>query len=118
MGVIGMKLFRRKSLNCDIFIIIVIPSALYRSEVEKEVESAKNLKKKIIPCIAKDYVDEDEVKWELNKYQGFFFERDEKLAIDLHKMIKSESRTQRKTFDKKKTEIKTIIGLLSQKNKI
>ena len=38
--------------NCDIFVILVTPSALYRSEVEKEVELAKNLKKKIIPCIA------------------------------------------------------------------
>ena len=30
---------------CDIFIIIVTPSALFRSEVEKEVELAKILKK-------------------------------------------------------------------------
>jgi hypothetical protein len=65
------EIIQKEISNCDIFVIIVTPSALYRSEVEKEVELAKNLKKKIIPCIAKDYVDENEIKWELNRYQGF-----------------------------------------------
>ncbi len=47
------EVIQKEIADCDIFIIIVTPSALYRSEVEKEIESAKNLKKKIIPCIAK-----------------------------------------------------------------
>jgi len=85
---------QREISNCDIFVIIVTPSALYRTEVETEVELAKNLKKKIIPCIAKDYVEENEIKWELNNYQGFFYDRDSKSAMDLHMMIKREAKTQ------------------------
>lgn len=85
---------QREISNCDIFVIIVTPSALYRTEVETEVELAKNLKKKIIPYIAKDYVEENEIKWELNNYQGFFYDRDSKSAMDLHMMIKREAKTQ------------------------
>jgi hypothetical protein len=99
------KVIQKEIYNCDIFITIITPSALYQSEVEKEVELAKNLKKKIIPCIAKDYVDENEIKWELNKYQGFFYERDAKLAMDLHKMLKYEAKNL-KLFDEVKTGIK------------
>ena len=90
------KTIQENISDCDIFVIIVTPSALYRPEVEKEVVLAKNLKKKIIPCIAKDYVDENEIKWELNKYQGYFYESDSKLAMHLHKMIKREVKAQTK----------------------
>ena len=92
---------QKEITNCDFFIIIITPSALYRSEVEKEVELAKKLEKKIIPCIAKDYVEEDEIKWGLNDYQGFFYDRDSKLAMDLLIMIKHEAKTQRNKVLKK-----------------
>jgi tetratricopeptide (TPR) repeat protein len=99
------EVIQKEISNCDIFIIIITPSALYRSEVEKEVELAKSLKKKIIPCIAKDYVEEDEIKWELNRYQGFFYDRDSKLAMDLHMMIKRDTKI--KKTSEIKAEIKT-----------
>jgi DNA-binding beta-propeller fold protein YncE len=102
--------------DCDIFIIIVTPSALYRSEVEKEVEIAKNLNKKIIPCIAKDYVDENEIKWGLNRYQGYYYESDSKLAMHLHKMIKCEAKNLGKILDGVTTKIKTDYQSASSEN--
>ena len=98
-GVDWNEVIRKEITNCDIFVILITPSALYRSEVEKEVELAKNLNKKIIPCIAKNYVEEDEIKWGMTKYQGCFYDSDSKLAMDLHRMIKLGVKTQRKTAD-------------------
>ena len=112
------KIIQENISNCDIFIIIVTPSALYRSEVEKEVELAKNLKKKIIPCIAKGYIEEEDIKWELNKYQGYFYESDSKLAMHLHKVIKQVSKTQSQISVEAKTEreVDKYSPMLEQQN--
>ena len=50
------KTIQENISNCDIFIILVTRSALLRQYVKKEIELAKKLEKRIIPCIAKDYV--------------------------------------------------------------
>jgi hypothetical protein len=68
------KKIQQNISDCDIFIIIVTQLALLRKEVEKEVELAKSLKKTIIPCIAKKYVRDKDLKWELDIYQSIKFE--------------------------------------------
>src|SRR5688500_14232354 len=79
---------------CDIFVLIVTPSSLRREEVRNEVEFAKNLKKRIIPCITKKYVNYQDLHWNLNEYQGIMFERIDDLIQELDYMIELETKTQ------------------------
>ena len=79
---------------CDIFVLIVTRSSLRREEVRNEVELAKNLKKRIIPCITKKYVNYQDLHWDLNEYQGIMFERLDDLIQELDYMIELETRTQ------------------------
>jgi TIR domain len=79
--------------TCDIFVLIVTRSSLRREEVKSEVELAKNLKKRIIPCIAKKYVNYQDLQWDLNKYQGIMFERLDDLIQELDYMIDLEAKT-------------------------
>jgi hypothetical protein len=79
---------------CEIFVLIVTRSSLRREEVKNEVELAKNLKKRIIPCITKKYVNYQDLQWDLNKYQGIMFERLDDLIQELDYMIDLETKTQ------------------------
>jgi tetratricopeptide (TPR) repeat protein len=81
--------------TCDIFVIIVTRSSLRREEVKNELELAKTLNKKIIPCIAKKFVQYQDLQWDLNKYQGVMFERLDDLIQELDYMIESIENYQR-----------------------
>ena len=82
--------------ECDNFILIVTRSSLRRAEVKNEVELAKKMNKKIIPCIAKRYVCYQDLQWDLHKYQGIMFERLDDLIQELDYMIESiEEKNQR-----------------------
>lgn len=83
-------------IQCDIFVIIVTPSALRHQAIEKEFELAKKLKKKIIPCVAKRDVHYEDLKWDLNKYQGIKFERLDDLIKKFDYMIQLERKTRRR----------------------
>lgn len=80
--------------KCDIFVLLVTRSSLRREEVKNEVELAKSLKKRIIPCIAKKYVRYQDLQWDLNKYQGIMFERLDDLIQELDYLINLETKTQ------------------------
>ena len=79
---------------CDIFVLIVTRSSLRREEAKNELELAKNLKKRIIPCIAKKYVQYQDLEWDLNKYQGIMFERLDDLIQELDYIIDLEAKRQ------------------------
>jgi hypothetical protein len=84
------KIIQDNISDCHIFIIIVTRAALQRPYIKEEIEVAKSMKKKIIPCIAKKYVNYKDLPWDLNKYQGIMFERLDDLIQELDYMIELE----------------------------
>jgi TIR domain len=53
--------------NCTIFIILVTPTALTNSWMEKELSAARKLEKRIIPCVFHRINRNDGEKWGINK---------------------------------------------------
>ena len=70
----------------DVVAVIVTRLALRSLEVKKEVEEAKRQKKTIIPCVYKGipWVD---LKWDLNKLQGFDFDNKNSLVRQLDEIV-------------------------------
>ena len=86
------KVIKNEISTCDIFVLIVTRSSLRREEVKSEVVLAKNLKKRIIPCIAKKYVRFQDLEWDLKKYQGIMFESKDDLIQEFDYMIDLEAK--------------------------
>ena len=94
-------------VSSDIFVIICTPLSLKSLEVEKEVEIAKNADKRIIPCVFTEVIDINELKWNLNDYQGVKFVDEQQLGWRLYKIIKLETdgRLKEESSDKLDPEI-------------
>ena len=86
------KTIRENISNCDIFIILVTQSALLRQYVKKEIELAKKLEKRIIPCIAK-FVKYEDLQSDLTKYHGIRYENFDQLIQELGYLIDLEGKT-------------------------
>jgi hypothetical protein len=76
--------------DSDIFVLIVSRSAYRRPEVKKELELADNMKKRIIPCINKRYVNYDDLPDNIKKYNGINFQRLDDLIQELDYKIELE----------------------------
>ena len=74
--------------ECDIFVVILTPDSLTSSYVEKEVLQAQKENKIIFPCIH-EYVNYNEIKWDLNKIQGIEFSNEYQLVLNLYQRIKN-----------------------------
>jgi DNA-binding beta-propeller fold protein YncE len=85
--------------GCDIFVIIVTRSALERQYIKEEVELAKKLKKRIIPCISKRYIRNVVLPLDLNKYQGIEYENLDQLIQEMGLMFESLEKYQSKQPD-------------------
>jgi hypothetical protein len=93
--------------DCDIFLVILTPDALGSNHVENEVLQAQRENKIIVPCIHEDLEDND-IKWGLDKIQGIEFSNDYQLARNLYSKIKSyENRIQTKSDNDRIHERKT-----------
>ena len=90
--------------DCDIFVLIVSRSAYRRPEVKKELELADNMKKRIIPCVNKRYVNYEDLSDNIKKYNGINFERLDDLIQELDYKIDLEIKDQGKTSNEVKTE--------------
>jgi hypothetical protein len=82
--------------ECDIFVIIVTRSALERKYIKEEIELAKKLKKRIIPCISKRYIRNVVLPVDLNKYQGIEYENLDQLIQEMGHMFESLEKYQSK----------------------
>jgi tetratricopeptide (TPR) repeat protein len=74
--------------ECDIFVVILTPDSLTSSYVEKEVLQAQKENKIIFPCLH-EYVNYNEIKWDLNKIQGIEFSNEYQLVLNLYQRIKN-----------------------------
>jgi Tfp pilus assembly protein PilF len=90
--------------NCDIFVIIVTYQALRSQNVETEVLQAQRENKTIIPCLHK-VVKRSEIKWGLNKIQGFEFDDKFELARNLSKILKNKKGS---TFSPSAAPVRTV----------
>jgi hypothetical protein len=84
------EIIRTLIAEVDIVIIIVTRSALKSSEVEKEVLEARKQNKTIIPCRYRG-ISWTELKWDLNKLQGFQFVDKHTLLRQLDEILFSEN---------------------------
>ena len=80
--------------DCDIFVLIVSRSAYRRPEVKREIELADNMKKRIIPCLNKRYVNYEDLPDNIKKFNGINFERLEDLIQELDSKIDLELKEQ------------------------
>jgi tetratricopeptide (TPR) repeat protein len=78
--------------DSDIVVVIVTRSALKSSEVEKEILEARKQNKIIIPCRYRG-ISWTDLKWDLNKLQGFEFDNKNSLIRQLDEIIFSENRS-------------------------
>ena len=76
--------------NSDFIAVIVTRSALKSAEVEKEIIEAKKQNKTIIPCRYRG-ITWNELKWDLNKLQGFQFDNKNSLIRQLDDIIFSKN---------------------------
>ena len=83
---------RNSIAESDIVVVIVTRSALKSSEVEKEVLEARNQNKIIIPCRYRG-ISWTDLKWDLNKLQGFDFDNKNSLIRQLDEIIFGENRS-------------------------
>ena len=83
---------RNSIAESDIVVVIVTRSALKSSEVEKEVLEARKQNKIIIPCRYRGILWTD-LKWDLNKLQGFDFDNKNSLIRQLDEIIFGENRS-------------------------
>jgi tetratricopeptide (TPR) repeat protein len=90
--------------DCDIFVLIVSRSAYRRPEVKRELELADNMKKRIIPCINKKYVNYESLPDNIRKYNGINYERVDDLIQELDYIIELEKKDQGKTPSEVKTQ--------------
>jgi predicted nucleotide-binding protein len=74
--------------ECDIFVVILTPDSITSSHVENEVLQAQKQNKIIVPCIH-EYVNYNEIKWELDKIQGIEFSNEYQLVLNLYPKIKN-----------------------------
>jgi hypothetical protein len=58
--------------TCDIFIVILTQGAISSSHIEREVLEAQRKNKRIIPCISES-LDQNEIKFDLNRYHSIKF---------------------------------------------
>jgi hypothetical protein len=68
--------------NCDVFVVIVTPSALRSIHVEKELLKAQKQNKVIVSCIDKS-VNPNNIKWNLDKNQSIEFSDKYELGMTL-----------------------------------
>ena len=101
------KTIKENISDCDIFVLIVSRSAFRRPEVKKELELADSMKKRIIPCVNKRYVNYEDLPDNIRKYNGINFERLEDLIQELDYKIELEIKDQGKTSKEVKTEENT-----------
>jgi len=83
---------RNSIADSDIVVVIVTRSALKSSEVEKEILEARKQNKIIIPCRYRG-ISWTDLKWDLNKLQGFEFDNKNSLIRQLDEIIFSENRS-------------------------
>jgi cytochrome c-type biogenesis protein CcmH/NrfG len=83
---------RNSIAESDIVAVIVTRSALRSTEVEKEVLEAKKQDKTIIPCMYRG-ISWNDLKWDLNKLQGFQFDNKNSLIRQLDDIIFSDNRS-------------------------
>ena len=83
---------RNSIAESDIVVVIITRSALKSLEVEKEVLEARKQNKIIIPCRYRG-ISWTELKWDLNKLQGFDFDNKNSLIRQLDEIIFSENRS-------------------------
>jgi hypothetical protein len=86
IGDIWSDIIKDNISKCDVFAIIVIFASIRSKDVEKEVLQAQKENKIIIPCIHKD-VGIENLKWDLDRYQGFEFDDRYDLARKLYSKI-------------------------------
>ena len=72
--------------HCDIFVVICTPHSMRSSEIQKEVEMAKNSDKRIIPCVFTDAIDMNDLSWDLGDYQGVEFVDAQQLGLRVSKL--------------------------------
>ena len=89
----------RNISDSDIFVLIVSRSAYRRPEVKKELEIADNMKKRIIPCVNKRYVNYEDLPDNIKKYNGINFERLDDLIQELDYKIEVEIKDQGKIYN-------------------
>ena len=98
------KTIQENISNCDIFVLIVSRSAHRRLEVKKELEIADSMKKRIIPCVYKKYVNYEDLPDNIKKYNGINFESKDDLIQELDYKIEREIKDHGKTSSEVKTE--------------
>ena len=81
---------RNSIAESDIVAVIVTRSALRSPEVEKEVLEARKQNKTIIPCRYRG-ISWTDLKWDLNKLQGFEFDNENSLIRKLDDIIFSKN---------------------------
>jgi hypothetical protein len=86
IGSVWSNVIENNISNCDLFVAIITHAALLSPEVEKEVLRAQRENKIIIPCFHRD-VSKNEIKWNLDKFQGIEFEERYELVRKLYPKI-------------------------------
>ena len=94
---------RNSITESDFVAVIVTRSALRSTEVEKEILEARKQNKTIIPCRYKGILWTD-LKWDLNKLQGFQFDNKNSLIRQLDDIIFSENRSAIPSLHEEKEE--------------
>jgi hypothetical protein len=74
--------------ECDIFVVILTPDSLRSNHVDDEVLYAQKKNKAIVPCIH-EYVNYNDIKWDLDKIQGIEFSNEYELVLNLYQKIKN-----------------------------
>ena len=86
VGDIWTNIIEDNISKCDIFIVIITFASLRSSEVEKEVLQAQKKNRRIIPCIYRG-IKINQLKWNLEKFQGIEFMSKYELARDIYSKI-------------------------------
>jgi len=89
--------------ECDIFVLIVSRSAYRRPEVKRELELADSMKKRIIPCVNKKYVNYEDLHDNIKKYNGINYESRDDLIQELDYKIEVKIKELEKIGSKVKT---------------
>jgi len=114
IGDIWNDIIKDNISKCDVFTIIVTFASIRSKDVEKEVLRAQKENKIIIPCIHKD-VGIDNIKWNLDRYQGIEFNNEYDLArklyskIEKRKIIPSSNKNSNQIKDIDKEDNNTLV---------
>ena len=110
-----LEKIKEKISLCDVLVVIITPATVQSMAVKEEIELAKELGLKIIPCKDK-YVglDWSELPWDISEYKGIDFENSGELKRKLVSALSKSLQELEEESEPVRTKIQSSTGFVSE----